>query len=33
MIKEDEMGRTCGMHGEKRNVYRISVGNPEVKNS
>jgi hypothetical protein len=25
------MGRECGTNGEKRNAYRILVGNPEVK--
>jgi hypothetical protein len=25
------MGRACGMHGKKRNVYRIFVGKPEEK--
>ena len=25
------MGRACNMNGEKRNTYRISVGNPEGK--
>jgi hypothetical protein len=28
---EDEKGRTCNMHGEKRKAYRISVGKPEGK--
>jgi hypothetical protein len=28
-VKEDEMGRVCSMIGEKRNAYRILVGNPE----
>jgi hypothetical protein len=23
------MGRACDAHGEKRNTYRVSVGNPE----
>jgi hypothetical protein len=30
-IKEDEMGRACSTHGEKRNAYRILVGKPEEK--
>jgi hypothetical protein len=30
-VKEDEMGRTCSMNGEKRNAYRILVGKPEGK--
>jgi hypothetical protein len=30
-VKEDEMGRTCSMNGERRNAYRILVGNPERK--
>jgi hypothetical protein len=25
------MGRACSRHGEKRNAYRILVGNPEGK--
>jgi hypothetical protein len=25
------MGRPCGTNGEKRNAYRILVGNPEGK--
>jgi hypothetical protein len=25
------MGRTCSTHGEKRNAYRVLVGNPERK--
>jgi hypothetical protein len=28
-VKENEMGKECNTHGEKRNVYRISVGKPE----
>jgi hypothetical protein len=28
-VKEDEMGRACSMHGEKRNECRIMVGRPE----
>jgi hypothetical protein len=31
MIKEDEMGRARNTNGEKRNVYRILVGEPEGK--
>jgi hypothetical protein len=30
-VKEDEMGRACSTNGEKRNAYRILVGNPEGK--
>jgi hypothetical protein len=30
-VKEDEMGKECSKNGEKRNAYRILVGNPEVK--
>jgi hypothetical protein len=30
-VKEDEMGRACSTHGEKRNAYRILVGKPEEK--
>jgi hypothetical protein len=30
-VKEDEMGRACSTHGEKRNAYRILVGNPDGK--
>jgi hypothetical protein len=30
-VKEDEMGRPCSTHGEKRNAYRILVGKPERK--
>jgi hypothetical protein len=30
-VKEDEMGRLYGRNGEKRNAYRILVGNPEGK--
>jgi hypothetical protein len=29
---EDEMGRACSTNREKRNAYRILVGNPEGKN-
>jgi hypothetical protein len=28
---EDEMGRECSTHGEKRNACRIFVGKPEGK--
>jgi hypothetical protein len=30
-IKEDEMYRTCSMHGRKINSYEILVGKPEGK--
>jgi hypothetical protein len=30
-MKEDEMGRACSTNGEKRNAYKIFVGNPEGK--
>jgi hypothetical protein len=30
-VKEDEIGRACSTNGEKRNAYRILVGNPEGK--
>jgi hypothetical protein len=30
-VKEDNMGRACSMHGEKKNEYRILVGKPEGK--
>jgi hypothetical protein len=30
-VKEDEMIRACGMHGEKRNAYRILVDKPKRK--
>jgi hypothetical protein len=30
-VKEDEMGRACSTNGEKRNAYRILVGQPEGK--
>jgi hypothetical protein len=30
-VKEDEMGRTYNMHGEKRNACRILVGKSERK--
>jgi hypothetical protein len=28
-VKEDEMDRACNTNGEKRNAYRILVGNPK----
>jgi hypothetical protein len=28
-MKEDEVGGTCGTHGEGRGVYRVLVGRPE----
>jgi hypothetical protein len=28
-IFKDEIGRTCSTHGEKRNAYRILVGQPK----
>jgi hypothetical protein len=28
---EDAMGRACSTNGERRNAYRILVGNPEGK--
>jgi hypothetical protein len=31
MIKEDELGRSCSMHWDKRTAYRILVGRPEGK--
>jgi hypothetical protein len=31
LIKEDEVGRTCGTHGEGRSFYRVLVGRPEGK--
>jgi hypothetical protein len=31
-VKEDEMGRACSTNVEKKNAYRILVGNPEEKN-
>jgi hypothetical protein len=31
LFKEDEMGRACSTNGEKRNAYRILLGNPEGK--
>jgi hypothetical protein len=30
-LKENKMGRTCSTYGEKRNAYRILVGNPQGK--
>jgi len=30
-IKEDEMGRACGMYGRERNLYSVLVGKPEGK--
>jgi hypothetical protein len=30
-VKEDEVGRVCSTNGEKRNAYRILVGNSEGK--
>jgi hypothetical protein len=30
-MKENEVGRTCGMHGEKRNVYKVLMGKLEGK--
>jgi hypothetical protein len=30
-MKEDEVGRTCGTHGEVRGVYRVLVGRPVGK--
>jgi hypothetical protein len=30
-VKNDKMGRACGTHGERRNAYRVLVGNPEIK--
>jgi hypothetical protein len=30
-MKEDEVGGTCGTHGEGRGVYRVLVGEPESK--
>jgi hypothetical protein len=30
-VKEDEMGKACSTKGEKRNAYRILLGNPEGK--
>jgi hypothetical protein len=31
MVKENEMGRSCSLSGEKRNIYRLLVGKPEGK--
>jgi hypothetical protein len=31
LYTEDVMGRACSTNGEKRNAYRILVGNPERK--
>jgi hypothetical protein len=31
VIKEDEVGRACGTHGEGRVVYRVWVGRHEGK--
>jgi hypothetical protein len=30
-VKEDELGRQCSMHWDKRNAYRILVGKPGGK--
>jgi hypothetical protein len=30
-VKEDEMGRACNTNGEKRNAYRILVGNQKER--
>jgi hypothetical protein len=30
-MTEDEMGWTCGRHGEGRGAYRVLVGRPESK--
>jgi hypothetical protein len=30
-VKDNEMGRACSTNGEKRNAYRILVGQPEGK--
>jgi hypothetical protein len=30
-VKEDEVGRACSTHEEKRNAYRILMGRPERK--
>jgi hypothetical protein len=30
-VKEDEIGRLCSKHGEKRRAYRIFEGKPEGK--
>jgi hypothetical protein len=31
LLKENEVGWTCGTHGEGRGVYRVLVGGPEGK--
>jgi hypothetical protein len=31
MKNSGKMGLACSMHGEKRNTYRVLVGNPEGK--
>jgi PAS domain-containing protein len=31
IVKEDEMGRTCSMNAQNRNVYRILVRKPDGK--
>jgi hypothetical protein len=28
-VKEDDMGRACSTHGERKNVYRLMVWKPE----
>jgi hypothetical protein len=30
-LKEDEVGKECSTHGEKRNSYRVLVRNPNGK--
>jgi hypothetical protein len=30
-VKEDEMGRECSTHGEKKNAYKILVGKSKGK--
>jgi hypothetical protein len=30
-VKEDEIGRACSTHGEKRKSYSVLVGKPEGK--
>jgi predicted RNA-binding protein YlqC (UPF0109 family) len=30
-MQEDDMGRVCSKHGEKRKAYRILVGKPDGK--
>jgi len=32
-MKDDDVSRTCGMHGVGRGVYRILVGRPSGKRS